>query len=303
MQQIEHAILRTILYGDIFDFPMTIREIHHFLIHDEAISLPEIESILCSSADLAQHLLIAGGYVARAGRQDIIDLRRAREQATRHLWQDAITYGRWMARLPFVRMVALTGALAMRNADAHDDLDYLLVTRPGRVWLARLFAIALVRLSRRRGVILCPNYVLAEDALEQNQRDLFIAHELAQMVPLYGRALYLRMRASNPWAMTHLPNAQTAFYDESDLEIGRGWRALKRMVEVLLSGRPGDLLEHLERQRKIKRFSRIRTPRSAAQLDHAHVKGHFNDHGQPIMKAYYSRLRDHGLVDLPAPGD
>lgn len=303
MQHIEHAILRTVLYGDIFDFPMTIQEIHHFLIHDESISLPDIESVLCSSPDLAKHLLIVGKYVARIGRQDIINLREAREQAAQDLWQNAVYYGRWLARLPFVRMVALTGALAMRNADPHDDLDYLLVTAPGRVWLARLFAIALVKVGKRRGVILCPNYVLAEDALAQTQRDLFIAHEIAQMVPLYGRPLYLHMRASNSWAEAHLPNANIAFYEESGLAIGKGWAIIKRATEILLSGWPGHLLERLERQRKIKRFSRIQTPRSAAQLDHSHVKGHFNDHGRPVLKAYYDRLQDYGLIDSPAPGD
>ncbi|MFN8450301.1 MAG: hypothetical protein U0521_17370 [Anaerolineae bacterium] len=41
------------------------------------------------------------------------------------------------ARLPPVRMVALTGALVVRNAsDNDDDLDYVLVTRRG-AWIAR----------------------------------------------------------------------------------------------------------------------------------------------------------------------
>ena len=38
-----------------------------------------------------------------------------------------------------------------------------------------------------------------------DQRDLFTAHELAQMVPLYGFGMYREMLAENDWAMEYLP--------------------------------------------------------------------------------------------------
>ena len=139
----------------------------------------------------------------------MIPLRVERDQASLLLWPPALSYGAWLARLPFVRMVALTGALAMRNASADDDdLDYVLVTAPGRVWLARAFAIVLVRLAKRRGVVVCPNYVLAESALAQDKHDLFMAHEVAQMVPIYGarsmRRCARRMAGSEPISPTRM---------------------------------------------------------------------------------------------------
>src|SRR5688572_10172908 len=159
------AIVRTILYADVFNFPMTVRELHHFLIYDTPVSLSTVETTLASRT-LSPVLEISDGYVVRRGRGDLIPLRMAREQASEQLMPQALRYAVWLSRLPFVRLVALTGALAMRNApDERDDLDYMLVTAPRRVWLARAFSILLVRVVKLRGIVLCPNYVLAESAL------------------------------------------------------------------------------------------------------------------------------------------
>lgn len=304
MDRLEIAILRTILYGDIFDFPMTAAEIHHFLIHDEALPPETVARTLRESERLGKLLYTEHGYYARADRPEIIALRCTREEAAPHLWEQARRYGRWLARLPFVRMVALTGALTMRNADAGDDLDYMLISEPGRVWLARLFAVILVRVVRLRGVTICPNYVVAADALHQSRQDLFIAHEIAQMVPLFGYDYYHQFRQINLWAEDHLPNAHSTFHTEPAHHLQGRWRACKRTAERLLSGRPGNMLEHWEYRRKLRRFAtQMQTPHSAAELDASQVKGHFNDYGYAVMHAYADRLEAFGLIAQPAPGD
>ncbi|MBZ0281217.1 MAG: hypothetical protein K8L97_10785 [Anaerolineae bacterium] len=307
MEGIEAAILRTVLYADVFNFPMTAKEIHHFLIHDEPVSLESVCNTLATSTALKTVLNQVEGYVVYGERTDIIAVRQIRETASEHLWPVAMRYGRWLARLPFVRMVALTGALAMRNAAADDDdLDYILVTAPGRVWLARGFAIALVRLARVQGVEVCPNYVLAESALSQERHDIFMAHEVVQMVPLYGHRLYERFRAANLWVGEQLPNATDAFYKEIEQQTGWFWNGLKWMAESILGGQLGDWLENWEYRRKLQRFAQdMQKPHSSAKLDDSHVKGHFDDHGHPVLQKYYTRLREYGLEAQPSavPGD
>jgi hypothetical protein len=307
LERIEAAVVRTVLYADVFNFPLTAEEIHHFLIHDEPTSRTQIKLLLETSSWLRDKLETNDVYFGYRGRSDLFSIRAAHEQASQRLWPLGLDYGMWLARLPFVRMVALTGALAMRNAsDTDDDLDYLLLTKPGRVWLARAFAILLVRLGRRRGVEICPNYVLAETALEQEKHDLFMAHEVAQMMPLYGNGLYTRMRLANGWVRDHLPNASAPFYRVPERHLGWGWSVLKRMLEALLGGRLGDALEGWEYRRKLRRFaSAINTPYSSALLDERQVKGHFKDHGHPVLEKYYAMLSRCNLEEAPVstPGD
>jgi hypothetical protein len=262
-------------------------------------STAQIEQAIMRSPRLQSALACIDGLFMCAGREELAALRQTREQASAALWEPAARYGRWIGRLPFVRMVALTGALAMRNAIANDDIDYVIVTTERRVWLARALTIVVVRLARLRGVHLCPNYLLAETALRQDRRDLYMAHEIAQMIPLCGHDLYLRLRRENAWVAAYLPNADDAFYSLIDQrEPGRGWRLLKRAGEWLLGGVLGDAFERWERERKLRRFApQMHAERSDAQLDEARVKGHFQDRGHSALDAYAERLALYAVVE------
>lgn len=293
--QLELAIFKTILYGDIFDFPMTVPEIHHFMIAQPA-DLETVRTTLAQSAWLGQRLIRVNGFYA--ARQQAAEQREYRKQIVEPLWNGAQQYGRWMAHLPFVRMVALTGAIAMQNPQSpSDDFDYLLVTRIGRVWLTRLLAVILVRLARLWGVELCPNYVMSDAVLEQQRRNLYTAHEVVQMVPISGHDLYQRIRAANTWADQEMPNARDTFYPLPAYEPHGLGRWLKRSGEWLLGGRFGDWLEHWEQHRKEPKFAAetARYDETAAQIDADHVKGHFQDYGQEVLRRFESRLREHGI--------
>jgi len=112
------------------------------------------------------------------------------------------------------------------------------------------------------------------------------------------------MRCINLWADEHLPNATFPFYGEKESPLGNIWALSKRGIELLLGGRLGDLLEGWEHRRKLRRFApELQTLHSSAQLDRTQVKGHFNDHGHPVLSKYFSRLQKYGLVESPLAGD
>jgi len=148
-----------------------------------------------------------------------------------------------------------------------------------------------VRAARLFGAGLCPNYVLAETALEQQRRDLFIAHDLAQMVPLVGLPAYKQMRAANTWASRYLPQASAPLRSELEQALP-GWTVrLQRWGEAVLGGGLGDSLERWEQSRKLRKFAPAAGQAgSAAELDAERVKGHFEDHGHPILRKFEERV-------------
>ena len=288
---LERAVLRTVAYGDVFDYPVRMDEIHRYL--EMPAQRDEVESTTQSL--VPDRLASADGYFHLAGRERLVDLRCGREKVAAELWPEAIRCGHAIARLPFVRMVALTGALAMNNVDRGADLDFLIVTERDRVWLCRAFIIQLVRLHRLRGIVICPNWVLSEDALELDQRDFFAARELSQMVALAGVELYGRMRARNHWTRRFLPNANASPRSVPIAPNGRS--AISRTGEVVLRTGLGSALERWERFRKSREIARVSPGNPEVVLDRHQCKGHVDRHGQRITAAYAERLRALGLDD------
>lgn len=282
------AVVNTVAYADIFDYPLTAAEIHRYL---KGVAAPAgtIQKLLDNSALVPSRLVCRDGYYTLPGREATIDTRRQREQIATRLWPAARHYGRQIAGLPFVRFVAVTGSLAVNNPIDKADIDYFVVTVPGRVWLSRAMTILIVRLAARQRVHLCPNYFLSAEKLAFSEQSLYAAHELVQMVPLNGRQVYQDLWTANDWVLEYLPNAATfpAGWDQPEQQ---SQSAARRGLEALLSTRPGDWLEQWEMKRKIAKFTDQAGPGSEAAFCADWCKGHFDNHRQNTLEAYSGRV-------------
>jgi hypothetical protein len=283
------AILATVAYADVFDFAVTDAEVHRNLI-GFASQPAQTRSAL---ADLLADgvLTRVGGHVVLRRREDLVALRRDRDERARALWPSARAIGRILGSFPFVRMVAVTGSLAAGNPDPGADLDYLIVVRPGRLWLARALAVGLVRVARFFGVEICPNYLLTTRHLRIEHHDLYTAHELLLAVPVAGAATYRQLRAQNLWAARWLPNRfreQPAILPESALG-----GLLRRAGELGLGRRIGDCLEAREFRRK---QGRLRARGEAASFTADACEGHFGRHRRRVLSAFEERCRRLGVI-------
>jgi len=293
---VEDAIVKTLAYVDIFDYPLTAGEIHRYLARLKA-QPATVQKILSNGHLVPRRLSHCQGYFMLPGREEIVATRQRREEIASRLWPEAIRYGRIIAGLPFVRMVAVTGSLAVNNAEAGADIDYLLVTGNDRLWICRAMTILVVRLAARRDLSLCPNYFLSERALVFDERNLYTAHEMAQMVPLSGLDVYRKMRALNRWTARWLPNAMNAppgpGIDPAPAASTDG--RLTGLAEQLLRSRVGGRLERWEMQRKIEKFGKISDGRYKGRAEVAFstdwCKGHFDGHAQRVLAAYARRVR------------
>jgi len=295
---LEHAILRTVAYSDVFDYAPGPAEVHRYLDGTRATA----DAVRRTLADLVPTWLCGDDEAfALAGREELLPLRRRRHEAARRLWPAAVRWGRRLGRLPFARMVAVTGALAVDNVEPGADLDYLVVTEPGRVWLCRSLVIQTVRLARLDGVVICPNWLLAADALDLPRRDLFVARNLAQMVPITGAEVDLRMRAANAWTLDLLPNAEGS--PRAPFGAGRSRGLVVRGVETALRSRLGTSLEGWERRRKVREILARRGSSPELVLDRRQCKGHVDAHGHQVLRAYAERLEALGLAANLSAGD
>jgi hypothetical protein len=295
IKDIAQAILHTLVYADLFDYPLTTEELHRYLIAHRA-PLAAVQAYLDEGRGQPSSLVRVSPFWCLPGRDGLAELRRQREVYAQSLCRQAQRYAPLIAAVPFVRSVAITGSLAMHNVTgADDDIDLLVVTASGRVWLARGLVILIVRLAQRFGVELCPNYVLAEHRLQLGEPSLYIAHELAQLVPLYGLEAYRRLIRSNAWVAEYLPNASAR--TSVARHAGAIARGGQRLMEVGLAGRLGDALEGWERERKILKLRRVAIERGGTGTTYTAelCKGHVDDHAAAVQGRYRAQLSALGL--------
>ena len=238
---LQRAIILTLLYSDLFDYPLTAPEIRRYLPAD------------CPPSDawdraltplIGQWVSRADDYFMMAGRESIVETRRERHAQGDRLWRWAERYAAWMGRVPFVRMVGVCGSLAAGNATADADVDVFIITAKNRLWTVQVWAMTLRRLASCVGVRVCPNYFLTLDSLRVDPCTLYTAREVAQVVPLYGVETYARFLASNSWVQRLLPNVG-ADGDRAQSAPPTSQRGATRVLEWGLAGRVGDLLERV----------------------------------------------------------
>src|SRR5438445_6664714 len=283
---LERAIVQAVAYADVFDYPLTADEVHRYLIGVPA-GRGSVRAALGTARLIPDVLSRTGRYFTLAGREMTVETRRARASTAAGYWRRAVRYGHLIGNLPFVRMVAVTGALAMDNV-ADGDIDYLVITEPGRLWLCRAIVVGLVRTAALRGVALCPHSFLSERALALDERNLFTAHEVAQMVPLTGIQTYQRMRTLNRWTDTYLPNA--GGHPRRLAPVEPRPRRPRRILESTLRCRLASPFERWETARTVRKLGQRSNGHAEAAFGPDWCKGHFGDHGQLTLSRYDERL-------------
>ena len=284
---IDRAILETLVYSDIFEYPLQLKELHRFL--PERV---DIEKLPGAIGSLHEYVVRKDDYYFLAGREETVGIRKQREARSRKLLPRAIQYGCVLGSLPFIRMVALTGSLAVMNVSKDSDFDYMLVTAPGRVWTARVFALLFNRLVRPFGPAICPNLIVSETALEWPQHDLYSARELYQMIPIMGMDVYHRLMKANQWVREFFPNAFLDFNSLLLESLQARAPSLHEIIEFPLRGKLGDRFEQWEMSRKIDRFSKQEGFGEETVFTAEVCQGNFHHHRRRTREVFQERLNN-----------
>jgi hypothetical protein len=281
-----HSIFHTLAYADIFDYPLTAPEVYRYLTSLKA-SPEEVTRLLADETLFAQ----VNGYFALRGREQIVETRERRAKNSARLWRKAGRYGRMIASLPFVRMVAVTGSLAMNNTDEGKDVDYMIVTAPNHLWTCRALSLLVARFAKLEGVNLCPNYLVTTNALALKERSLYVAHELAQMIPLSGMEIYGEILRQNDWIIDYLPNALMEPEMPQGVQQAENHPTIQRVLEILFNLPFVNQLEKWEMNRKIARLTREQSSSFESYFSEDVCKGHIDRHGENVTTALAVRLQ------------
>jgi hypothetical protein len=236
----QKAVYACLCYFDVFQHPLRFTEICEF------VSLPFSDSKAHSVLDELLHLQLirseSGFYLLKNTSGNTIQKRLSAEQRFQAKQNTIRRFARFVSRFPFVESVAISGSCSKGLLDEEGDVDYFIITAPGRLWLCRSLLVAFKKLflfnSKK---YFCVNYFLSSDQLEIPDRNVFVACEISTLMPVSNKALFDNYLQHNKWVNDYLPNKKS--YNALFLKDEPPKRPVSKLMEMVFSGKLGDALD------------------------------------------------------------
>jgi predicted nucleotidyltransferase len=210
------------------DYPMTSFEIWKYLFQLEKkdskdqsgsdMSLPLIAEEL-EGEKLKKIIEEYHGFFFLKGRKSLVDQRINRNKISESKIRILLKVTKILRFVPYVRMIAVTGRMAMKNAEEKSDLDVLIVIKEGRIFTGRTLvtlAVHLMGKRRYRGKIanrVCLNYFITTNSLEISMKDMYSSSEYYFMLPLFGKETFRKFQKDNRWISEYKANYQETSAD------------------------------------------------------------------------------------------
>ncbi|HAI74046.1 MAG TPA: hypothetical protein DCS28_03320 [Candidatus Moranbacteria bacterium] len=207
-------ILSTIAYYDILDYPLTVFETWKYLIGEQQNKKINLREIILEleTDEVKKNIESYRGYYFLRGRKDSVKQRIERNKISEGKYKIARRAVWFLRFAPFVRMILVTGRLAMKNVDKKSDIDFLVCLESGHIFIGRTFVTLITHLlgKRRYGDKItnriCLNYFITASSLEIETQDLFASSEYFFAVPIFGFEYFQKFRQANGWIKKYHEN-------------------------------------------------------------------------------------------------
>ncbi len=233
------AIVRTLLYFETFSYPLSAEEVFHFSdLRD--VSAGEISKKLEVLVN-QQIVYCFEGYYQTQCKPEWVTKRLDCNRRAASFLPVARRMARLIGSFPYIRGVFVSGSLSKHCMRADSDIDFFIVTEPGRLWLGRTLLVVFKKIFLLNShKYFCVNYFIDTNHLEIEEKNLFTATETVTLLPVYGKEWYHAFCAANTWANAQFPHFPKRSTDAVKSH-SRGF--LKRISEWLLNGKAGDWLD------------------------------------------------------------
>ena len=207
------VVLKTLLYSDIFDYPLRKEEIWDFLISEKEIDKKDFLSGLTKDMNIQKQ----EKFYFIKGREELVSLRKNREAFSLEKIKKENSIARFLSLIPTVKFIGISGSLALKNSNPEEDIDFFVITAGGSLWVTRFLMVTILKVLRKYREKkslnvkdkICLNMFISEDSLQlsKQRQNLFTAHEVIQVLPVFSRDhTYEKFLRNNKWIGNFLVN-------------------------------------------------------------------------------------------------
>ena len=296
LKQTQSSILKTIVYFDLFHYPLTKEELWYFL-HEARRSKKTIQQEV---KNMHEYITQQDELIFLKKNLSYVFLRKKRMGYATKKWHRAKRIAMMLAFIPTVRFIGVSGGLAMNNTEKNDDIDLFVIVKKDTLWATRAAILLLLdvlgvrrkRADKKVSDKICTNMILSESVflLPTSMQTLYGAHEVAQIVSLVNKNnTHEKFIKANLWVKKYLPNAlrhrtrqnNTQNYSEAFFSVILCWVLRFSALEWLS---------------KTLQLWIMRNYRSKEIITDTLLAFHPRDTQQRILTMYNKNLHEYGIV-------
>ncbi len=230
------SILKTVAYFDLFDYPLTAGQIFRFL-PQNSVSGTDVTNAaehLVGSKELIQE---HSYFLLPTNHRNIVRKREEDERRAEKRLNYAKIISRLIKLIPFTRAVFITGSLSKNVAESSSDIDFMIVTAPGRLWICRTLLTGFRKIFLLgNSKFFCTNFYLTEHAYAQQRRNIYTAIEVVTTKVIWNERAFSEFQMQNQWTKEFLPNVTSD--TDKKLLIRSSRSFIQRFIELVLNVLP-----------------------------------------------------------------
>lgn len=322
MTSIRNSILATIVYYDIFDFPLTLPEVHKYLINPRRFSIENVKSsvfnIKVAEITIELDNMKGMGFIGSkndfyflSDRERLYELRIEREKIAAQKWKKFLRIAKWFQAVPYLRAILASGSLSINNTDENSDFDVLTVAKSGRLYTCRIFLCLITSLfgarrTRHERIApdkFCFNHYITDSNLNIKYESLYNAQTYANLKPvLVKNGILDRFYAENIWLNKYIYNFKPAEgFVLGKVSSNLLFLGIARVGEFILNSFLGDKIEDWAKkyqQKRIKENSATYESGGRVVFNDNELEFHPRSFESFAINKYNDNLRKLGVISF-----
>lgn len=291
--KLKDGVLRQLLYSEVFQHPLTADELIKFSNSKSPVSYEELHEAL---AELVEDGIIElhDNHAGIGEVPEKVKRRKVAGDRANQLFDKSVKVATFIQKFPFVQGVGISGSLSKGVLHDDGDFDYFIITKPGRVWIARTLLILYKKiflLNSRK--YFCVNYFIDSDHLEIEEKNRFTAVEISTLIPVCGE-VFDSFYEKNSWVEEFFPNGARSDFETKNVQK----TGLSRMIQSIYGGKFGDWSDRKAMRITLKRWKKKFSDFNSDKFDltmktRRYVsKHHPNDFQNKVLSKYANLKND-----------
>ncbi|MVM35351.1 hypothetical protein GO755_35340 [Spirosoma sp. HMF4905] len=291
MKNNKQETLNILVYSDIFHYPLTKKEIYE----RGKIEMADVE--ICLRTLIQENkVFLFGDFYTLQNNKEIVENRLKRNALAQEFMIRAKLITKIIINFPFIRGILLSGSMSKNCMDEDSDIDFFIITEPGKLWVAHLFCSLFKKIFLLNDKkYFCYNFFLDSDHLRIDHESIYTAMEIKTLIPLYGYSYYELLLKQNEWANNYFPNQSVL----SNVDVAKKQTYIQKIIEFCLNNPIGDFIDRefltwsIKRRRKRLEPKLFANPNFYTNLQSHIAKAHITDTYPNIIKEYCRKVKEY----------